>query len=125
MGNYSTTYHVKPRAGMRTVSSTSWSAGQAVGLGLAFLFAHTDFALQAGVVEGQADGADNVCIGGIEEHGQGLLLEVRIDVHDAVPVAGVGLAQVDDVAVDEVAIALVPADDFLHHLTGFVGKCSN
>ena len=26
LGNYSTTYHVKPRAGMRTVSSTSWSA---------------------------------------------------------------------------------------------------
>ena len=38
--------------------------------------------------------------------------------HDAVPIAGVGLAQMNDVAVEDVAIPLVPRDDFHHSRLG-------
>lgn len=46
------------------------------------------------------------------------MLDVRIDVHDAVDITSVGAANVDDVRSEDVAVLLKPFQSFLHHLLG-------
>ena len=68
------------------------------------------------VVKRQTDCAGNGFGQGVVEHGKATLGESGINVNEPVPVARIGTAQMDDVAVEDVAMLLVPADDVAHSL---------
>ena len=89
----------------------------------------TDFSLflsdvraarQPGVVEGQGDGARYLLVERIEKHRQAASVLVRVDVQDSVPVASIGLAQVNDVAVEDSTILFVPRNNLSDSLFGGV-----
>ena len=87
-----------------------WLVGEVGGGGLA----------EAGVVEGDAEGAGDGGGEGVVESGHALVGAGGVGVKDTVPIATVGAAEVDDVAVVEhVAVFLVEGDPAGDECLGF------
>ena len=93
---------------------------KAIALQFALLFTDSCRLGQSGVIKRQFNGALHFAVSRVEEYGQTLLLQFRIDVHDTVPVTCIGLAKMDDVAVQDFAILFIPIDDLHNGLLGFL-----
>lgn len=69
---------------------------------------------EAGVIKRKLDGTGDSLVGRVEQQGKAFLLSLRIDMHKAIPVTSVGTAQVNQFAVQDIPVFLVPVDH-LHH----------
>lgn len=83
---------------------------------MAVLLAEYGMAGESGVVERQMDGACDGLGQRVVEHSEGTLRQRGVDVHQSVPVACIRTPQMDDVAVEDLPVLLIPADDVAYGL---------